>query len=228
MRILVAILFLTYAQPAFSQQIAEVAAPPDAGVTDAYLATLGPMAETDLLDRLDDPKKAKYAEGLIFRLRLHGDVKKPNKRIVDRLKKYVERQAKLDGAVSKNQIFAIGSALEAIGQRGGDEGTEYLHKWVMDDVFLAAIKIYYPGGSADWTRDLMRQSAVLGLGLSGSNKSYQMLLEIQKNPPVVSYKGNFMGVLDRAISENRKINKDGIEKMLDPDIKRLKARSKRK
>jgi len=90
----------------------------DTGVSEEYLVRLGTAAEADLLHRLDEPKNGKYFEGIISRLALIGDLKKPNPGVTSRLRKFVDRQTECQNEVPEAKVFAVIAALKTIGQRG--------------------------------------------------------------------------------------------------------------
>lgn len=212
-----------------SQKIAERARIPDAGVSDEYLVTLGTAAAiSHLLTTLDDPKYEQYSEGILVRLKLYGDLSNPNIQVYEALRKFIELRSNCEGRVSERTNFTLGTALEVLGQRSGEKGVSYLIAWITSDENINRINCYDETADVATVRDRIRRSAVVGLGLSGKQSALAALLEIKATPPKVRYLGSFIGVVDRAISENKIIQKNGVESFYKLDIEQLRLESVQK
>lgn len=206
------------AKAAKVETVAHRRPPTPAGISFKELEALGARADSELIKRFADPKNERYRSGLLARIRVFGNQNKPNPEILDGLKLFVEHEvAACQGQVEGGRIGHIGSALSLIGQRGGTRGTDYLKSWVTDKSVHGRLKCFSYMRDAEDGQDQLRRSALLGIGLSGTKESMKFLTWVGSHPPVVKYSGSFMGVLNVAVAENTKIQKDGIEKHLKDD-----------
>jgi len=206
---------------------AEWAVPPDAGISDTELQSMGPNAEGELLRRFADSNNEKHKEGLLHRMRLYGDLAHPSEPVRKQMNDYVETEiSSCQGPVDSKRLLLMASALEVLGQRGGPEGIKYLEKWISDDSFSARVNCYPSGKASDYSRDYLIWSAVIGLGLSGDKTALTFLKKTTQNPPKVKYPGSLMGVLNRAVAENVKMQKVGARKFYQGDYDNIKAHQK--
>ncbi len=207
--------------------VGDWAPPPEAGIADNALQALGNKAEAVLLNRFADPANEKFREGLIYRMRVYGDIARPSEAVRKQLHDYVEAEViSCQGTVDFKRLYLIGSALEVIGQRGGPEGIKYLEKWVANDSFSTRINCYPRGRTSEYSSELLQWSAVIGLGLSADKNALTFLHQTAKNPPKVKYPGSLMGVINRAIAENTEIQKVGIRKFYEPTYDNINAYQK--
>lgn len=224
MRAIYPLIMMLLGSSAIWGQVASRGPLPDAGISDEELDKKGDAAEALLLDRLDVDRNEKYYGGILHRLALRGDLKTPNKKLVNRLIRFIDRRSNCEGEVTSARINSLGTALRIVGQRGGTEAIEYLAKWAATDEPYSRVNCYYSGSKVAKARDYLRTSAVLGLGLNPTKDARDRLIAIRRNPPKVDYPGSYVGVLDQAIDDNQKIQEMGVDKFYADDLKRLKAR----
>ncbi len=176
--------------------------------------SLGTASDSFLLSRLDDEQYEKYSHGIVSYLRWKSNAEPREKKIIfDGLVKFVNKIIQRDAKISQGLENSVGDALvAAIGQRGGEAGVSYLADWVTTDKFVKRVQCRTAAENREKVADLLRRDAVIGLGFSGSKKALDILNGLAQNPPQTMYPGSFRGVLNRAISENTSIQKDGEEK----------------
>lgn len=215
---LTAFLFMVALIPGMGNSM-ELRPPPDAGIPDEELERLGAAADLELAQRFVEPKNSGYRKGILIRMGAFGNLRKPNLPIRKVLVEFVEKEiSDCRGEVDEDRIWTLGAALEVIGQRGGPPGLKYLKQWITDSGVYERLKCSQAGG-LEKTRDQVRRRAVTGIGLNGTSTSLQILVEMAKHPPNVKYPGSFRGVLETAISENRLILQEGVDKHFKSDRK---------
>lgn len=203
--------------------IAERSAVPYAGISDEELADLGPdAAQEKLLSMLEDPRYEKNLDGILLRLQLGGDLSKPNASLTKSLRQMLERHIPCKGDIGGASINLLSKSLEIIGQRGGEEGFIYLRGWLGPDGKATEFNCRSGKSDASVIRDRILRSIVTGLGLSGRSDAMALLRDLKKSPPPVRFPGSFLGVVNRAISDNRTIQQKGILGVFEEDIKEMK------
>lgn len=192
--------------------------PPEAGIADKELEKLGDRADTELTKRFADHSNDAFREGLLMRMGAFGDLSHPNEKMREVLKSFVETEvASCDGQVELDRILRIGLALQVIGQRGGQPGLEYLKSWVWNPAVYGRIKCFSHKGDAASSHSHLRRNALLGIGRNGTKESLGILEDIAKHPPPDKYPGSFIGVLNGALSENKIILTEGVDKHFKSD-----------
>lgn len=180
----------------------------NAGVTDEFLVSLGTAAENHLTTALNDRAKEDYALGLVLRLETIGYIDEPNPRIFRALKIFIERQAKRNGDIGKT-IEALYRAFDAIGRRGGDEGTDYLISWVVDSKKIEGVRAYR-WTTVEESREKIFKSAVRGLGLVGSDKAETALKALFDSDIPLKYE-DWRSDVESALELNKRVKKDPLE-----------------
>lgn len=192
--------------------------PPDAGIPNQELQKLGGKADEELAKRFEDPSNQIYRPGLLLRMGAFGDLKHPSAPIRSVTEDFVEREVSAcAGQVERTRIDTIGSALQIIGQRGGTPGLKYLEGWIYDPSVYDRAKCVFAGGNPETTQSELRRDALWGIGRNGTRTSLKLLLKIAKDAPVDKYPASFEGVLNEAISENKLILKEGVDKHFTSD-----------
>lgn len=184
----------------------------DAGVSDQYIVSLGTGADSFFSQRLSDPSAQKYLSATISHLRWKQDGSpRVNSEVSSALEQFVSSGIYHEGKISNELLESLSQALEVIGERGGPEAIAYLTDWATTDKFVRSVRCFGKGSSIEKTADRLRRHAVIGLGLSGSQQAMSTLQDLAKNPPKSIYPGSMKGVLNRAMSENTAIRRDGEE-----------------
>lgn len=184
----------------------------DAGVSDTYLASLGTAAPSYLIARLRDPVNEKYYRGIVSRLKWGTmDEQRENQDIFKGLTDFIAINSSRAGEIPVATWLAMGDALEIIGQRGAGAGVGYLTEWVTTANYVKTIHCHTRTYDSKALAEELQRSAIVGLGFSGDQSASEVLHQLSANPPKVHYPGSLRGVLNRAIAENAKIQKDGPE-----------------
>lgn len=205
-------------------QIAHRGPPPDAGISDDELEKLGPSVDSELIRRFDGTNGEKFRRGLLFRMRLYGDLKKPNAKVFSVLKGYIESEASTcKGEVSLQRIFNIGDALQVAGQRGGSLAVDYLRTWIEDKSVYGRIHCFNHARSEEDVQEQLRRSAIAGLGYSGDKSGLDFLRALANNPPKVKYSGSLLDAVNSAILRFESIQKHGIEKHFQSSRENIKT-----
>jgi hypothetical protein len=194
----------------------ERAPPPDAGITNEELAELGPRAIPLLIGRLKDPAQEKYYDGLVHRLSVISIEYGPNAELQDALQEFVEVNAGRE-EVQFDTVMAIYHALKGMGYVGGEAGVDYLIDWVQAG-HQQKVKTTDAKGTVESTASMLRDGAVLGLGLSGDPKAREFLEEQAVRKPDVPYKGSFQGAINTALKYNREVEKRGAKEYVLPTL----------
>lgn len=192
-------------------QVGEIpAALPDAGISDEYLLKAGTGAISILLKRLEDPKNEQNYEGLLSRIQTNGGFGTSNPAVARALIVFARKHAKRKGNLGKT-VFAICTALETVGMRGGKEEVTFLIESVKTDKFLKDVRAYR-GAAKDpnETRAQLLECAIRGLGYSGQPEALDALLQTKEKPPKTLWGDSLKWTLDRSIGVNREVRKNGL------------------
>jgi hypothetical protein len=190
---------------------------PDAGVSDAYLIKAGTSAVSILSSRLDNPQNEPYFEGIISRLKTIDPVENQRAEMTRALTRFAQRNSQRNGDVGKT-VFAICSALETIGMRGGDAGIDFLSDWLRTDKYAKTVRCYRGAAkNPEETKDLLFACAARGLGFSGHTRGLKTLSDAQQSPPKTMWPENLKGAIQESIQMNKKIKKKGLSSVFEPN-----------
>jgi hypothetical protein len=197
----------------------ELRKPPDAGISNEQLEKLGRRADDELARRFSDPGNADVRAGLLIRMGAFGNLKRPSPAILNSVKTFVEREVgDCKGHAGLDRTSTIGAALQIIGQRGGAAGLKYLEGWIYDPNVYGRIQCSaLKPDDKETTQSELRRDALWGIGRNGTKASLDLLLRIAKDQPPDKYPGSFVGVLNEAITENKLILKEGVDKHFKSD-----------
>lgn len=194
---------------AFGQTPEIPATLPDAGISDEYLVKVGTAAVSLLSARLEKPANEAYFEGIVSRLRTISVPDDQQAQLTQSLILFVNKNIRRKANVGKT-VFAVCSALETIGQRGGEAGVDYLADWFKTDKYAKEVKFYRGAAkSTDETKAQLYSCAARGLGFSGHPRALQALVDAQKAPPRTIWPENLAGVLKESIQLNQDTKRGG-------------------
>jgi hypothetical protein len=183
----------------------------DAGISDEFLVKQGTSADAVLISRLLNPENEKYFRGLVSRLRWQDETMPRGKKIVSSgLIEFVATNGAREGKIPADTLYAMHDAMEVIGERGDDADVKYLVDWITTAKYSDQIRCSVNSAGTAGVAERLRGGAVTGLGFSGKSSAMAALENMLKNPPAgVNNIRSFIGVVNRAISENQEISRDG-------------------
>lgn len=211
------------AGPSVKAEIAgSIAPPPEAGVSDEYLVSLGTAAVPFLAGQLLDLKNEKYFRGLVHRLWQWGE-KHEDPRAIQGLIDFVERFSKQKMEIPSESVYAMEDALRWLGWLSGyldnPNGLNYLISWFTKkryDKVRCSTKDH-PQGSKH-AKFRLNIGATAGLGSTGFPRALQVLRRLQKDLPESpkSWQETLTkpGVIRDAIRRIEEMQKVGVKKYL--------------
>lgn len=173
-------------------------------VSDPYLIKAGTSVVSFLSSSLENPQNEPHFESIISRLKTIDLAENQKSEITWALMRFVQRNAQRKGDIGKT-VFAVCSALETIGTRGGDAGIEFLSDWLRTNKYAKTVRCHGPAKNSKETKELFFACVARGLGFSGHPRGLEVLTEAQHLPPNTLRPEYLKGVIRESIQTNKKL-----------------------
>lgn len=226
-KISIAVTLLTLILPLGAQaqkMAASVGEPPDPGVTDEFLISLGTAVDSFLISRLESPEHERFRLGVISRLTVAGDLSKPHPQVAAALTRLIESSADCQGNIPSEKLYLLRNAMKALGQRGGKDAVTYLTEWALGDKYSDRFKCQVERASIATTYEGLQTAAIAGIGFNGTAFAQSTLLQIKGSPAARSSK-SIAATIERSLRENDKIQRLGIETVRRDEIGNYRKRA---
>lgn len=212
-RILGVLALLLLARPD-EVQARRIRRPPESGVPDAFVVSLGTAAQTHLLSKLGDPREEKHYMGLIRQLGNMERSNSMNQDLTEGLIRFITTQTIRKGEIPFGTIKTMMDALRIIGYSGGERGVQYLANWITSNKLADAVTCHIARADNSFTIFELRKAAIQGLGLSGRDDAARALGAARSAMSSDPKYSALAEEVDRALQDHAAVKQKGLKTIL--------------